>query len=283
MKKLLVVLSLVMVLAFAGSSFAASVGHISYEEAQTIANNLNAQLSENTTAAQALADLLENALNNQGYATVGSENFSSAATTQVQALVQTLRAGGNASAEEIQAAVVACNVDLTDLLVALGLSAADITAAVDPVRVAVATVVDIKTWKSKGLTGLTFYPQISDTSIVAASDVMWLEYTTNGTTFTRFDPANASSVSDDASFVIVFLYNADPATGGVGKVVPTDWTGKTPVTSVSPVIVPTFKASGGDTPVDDDNTVGGSGGGCVAGTSALALAVLGMFIAKGKK
>ncbi len=125
---------------------------------------------------------------------------------------------------------------------------------------------------------LVFYPDPLNYPNTTSTN-MWLVYQNPGETEFKTLTANSTeaeikAVKDGATILQRFIYSANSNTGvrGAAK----DENGNT-VYSGGFVADSTGSSSGGDT---ETPVLGGSGGGCVAGSSALALAVLGLFIAK---
>ena len=133
-----------------------------------------------------------------------------------------------------------------------------------------------------------FYPQRDNLDISGNGNMKFTyvsaDNTTSGDLATK---ETLASLQNNATVYLVFNYNGNPATGGLGI---TEYTSDDAVTLMKPIVIATKDSADASyvisidyTPNTTDTTptgVGGSGGGCVAGTSALALAVLGLFIAK---
>ena len=165
---------------------------------------------------------------------------------------------------------------------------------VDPTQVDDGTVLEVTMFNGNfsadifaSVNKLIFYPDPVNSPDVS-SDNMWLLYKNpSDTTFTTLTSSSSSSdiraVADYATVLQRFIYSSTAFTGVRGAAL--NDSGDMEFTGAFMTSTASDSSSGGsDTPSGGDepttHTLGGSGGGCVAGTSVLALAVLGVFLAK---
>ena len=227
MKKLLVVLSVVLVLALASGAFAASghVGHYSPTEliskgASAFSSGLSTN-AKTALAASAWSDATE--LSADAYVGSATEFSVSSSNNVIAAYIPKFTVPSNGRF------IIRVYLDAYTLIN------------------------DLTTLSSFVLRDLGSSSQTYTLDAVVAL---------SGTTFNAITDSNRSSLTDATEAYLIFT------AAGVAS--------SATVEAASSTANLGLEASG-------TVNVGSSGGGCVAGTSALALAVLGLFIAKGKK
>lgn len=240
MKKLLVVLSIVLVLAFAGGVFASSTGHVGHE-----------------TSGKTTEQMANEAMQYADAADVAALNSALGSTLGVS--IDVVPSG---ALSRPSAATERTN------LVAAGLIAKVTTSYLThgrayPLRVGMGAT------KSQFASTSRFVSYIN--SVLKGTGFWKLAYMdASGTAhlLTASDFYNGTVTNGNVIFWI-FVFNTSDSTTGVGEI----------SSSAAPATIAPELYISDSTEVN----IGSSGGGCVAGTSALALAVLGLFIAKGKK